>query len=88
VMDLCVMCKKNGESADHLLFHCEVACAIWNVFFKHFGLSCFMPRRVVDLYACWWSAGSTHSAVIWKMILLCLLWCLWRERNDRCFEDC
>jgi hypothetical protein len=19
---------------------------------------------------------------------LCLMWCVWRERNARCFEDC
>jgi hypothetical protein len=23
-----------------------------------------MPRRVVDLYACWWTVGSTHSATM------------------------
>jgi hypothetical protein len=80
------MCKKNGESANHLLLHCEVACANGNVFFKCFRLSWVMPGRVVDLFACWWIAGSTRSAVVW-MMHLCLLWCLWWERNDRCFED-
>jgi hypothetical protein len=34
VVDWCCMCKKNGEFVDHLLLHCEVACAIWNVFFS------------------------------------------------------
>jgi hypothetical protein len=24
---------------------------------------------------------------VWKMVPCCLLWCLWRERNDRHFED-
>jgi len=47
------MCKRNGESVDHLLLHSEVACAIWNVFFSRFGLSWVMPRRVINLYACW-----------------------------------
>jgi hypothetical protein len=31
--------------------------------------------------------GRTRSAVAWKMIPLCLIWCIWRERNARCFED-
>jgi len=31
-----------------------------------------MPRRVVDLYACWWTVGSTRSVVAWKMVSLCL----------------
>jgi hypothetical protein len=53
VVDWCYMCKRNGESVDHLLFHCEVACTILNVFFNRFGLSWVMPRQVVDLFACW-----------------------------------
>jgi hypothetical protein len=87
VIGWCSMCKRNGESVDHLLLHCEVACAIWNVFFKRFGLSWFMPRQVVDLFACWWTTSNTQSAVDWKMMPLGLLWCLWREMNDMCFED-
>jgi hypothetical protein len=47
-----------------------------------------MPRRVVDLYVCWWTAGSARSVAVWKMVNSCLLWCLWRERNDISFEYC
>jgi hypothetical protein len=46
-----------------------------------------MPHRVVDLFACWWKGGRSQSAVVWKMVPCCLIWCLWRERNDRQFED-
>jgi hypothetical protein len=24
---------------------------------------------------------------VWKMVSSCLLWCLWREMNDRSFEN-
>jgi hypothetical protein len=46
-----------------------------------------MPRRVVELFACWWTAGNTLSASVWKMVSLYILWYLWREMNNRCFED-
>ena len=52
VVDLCVMCKKNGKSLNHLLLHWEVACAIWNVFSNWFGLSWVMLKRVVDVFSC------------------------------------
>jgi hypothetical protein len=87
VIDRCCMCKMNGESVDHLLLHCEVARALWNAIFSRFSLSWVMPLRVVDLFACWWTGGRSRSAVVWKMVLCCLMWCLWRERNDRQFED-
>jgi hypothetical protein len=34
-----------------------------------------------------WTGGRSRSAVVQKMIPLCLMWCLWSERNARCFED-
>jgi hypothetical protein len=48
----CYLCKRNGESVDHLVLHCEVSCATWNEIFSRIGLSWVMPRRVVDLFAC------------------------------------
>jgi hypothetical protein len=25
--------------------------------------------------------------MVWKMVPRCLLWCVWKEKNDRCFEE-
>jgi len=53
-----------------------------------YGLEWFMPRRVVDLYASWRGPFcSFQIATGFKMILPCLMWCIWRERNDQSFED-
>jgi hypothetical protein len=86
VIDRCYMCKRNVESVNHLL-HCEVVCALWNAIFSNFGLSWVMPLQVVDLFVCWWTCSRSRSVVVWKMVPSCLLWCLWRERNDRNFEN-
>lgn len=29
MVEWCCMCKKNGESIDHLLLHCDVALVVW-----------------------------------------------------------
>jgi hypothetical protein len=34
VVDWCCMCKRSGESINHLLLHCEVACTLWSAFFS------------------------------------------------------
>jgi hypothetical protein len=31
--------------------------------------------------------GVVEKAVVWKMVPHCILWCIWREQNNRCFED-
>jgi hypothetical protein len=46
-----------------------------------------MPSRVIDLFACWWKVERPSSAVVWKMVPICIFWCVWKERNLRCFED-
>jgi hypothetical protein len=51
-----------------LLLHCEVACVIFFFFFR-LGLSWVMPRRIVDLYVCWCTVGSTRDAIVCKMVL-------------------
>jgi hypothetical protein len=58
------MYKRNGESVNHLLLHCEVVCAIQSVFLSRFGLYWVMPKGVIKLYACWWTAGSTQRALV------------------------
>jgi hypothetical protein len=74
VVNRCWLCETEGELVDHILLHCVAASGLWNAFFARFGL-------------CWWTGGRSRSAVIWKMVPHCIIWCIWRERNNRCFED-
>ena len=87
VINRCCMCESEGESIDHLFLHCGVACILWNAIFTRFGLCWVMPSSVKELYATWWAGGKSRSAVVWNMVPLCLMWCIWNERNARCFKD-
>jgi hypothetical protein len=76
----CYMCKRNGESVDYFLLHCEVVGALYP----------FFPIDLVylGLCLCWWTAGTAWNAVAYKIVPSCLLWSLLRKMNDRSFEDC
>jgi hypothetical protein len=80
VVEWCSMCKKSGESIDHLLLHCDVARDIWSYFLILFGVEWVMPRRVLDLLS---SRGNSldrgQVKQIWKQGLLSVMWGLWRE---------
>jgi hypothetical protein len=52
IVDRCYLCKRDGETMDHLLLHCDVASTLWNHVFSRFGMSWVMLRRVVDLFYC------------------------------------
>jgi hypothetical protein len=48
-----------------------------------------MPRSVKDMLGSWRGQKGNQTLIpIWRMAPLCLMWCVWRERNARCFEDC
>jgi hypothetical protein len=87
IVDRCCLCKRNGESVDCLLLHCNAASSLWNTLFTLFGMSWVMPRRVIDLFTCLWNFGRPKSAAIWKIVPICIFWCVWKEINLRCFED-
>jgi hypothetical protein len=79
VVDKCCMYKKNGESIDYPILYCEVVCTLWSVFSAASGYL----GLCLEVDCC-----STWSAVMWKMVPTCLLWCIWREMIDKSFEDC
>jgi hypothetical protein len=87
ILDWYCMCKTSGESVNHLLLHCPIAQALWNLILILFGVHWVMPWDVVDLLACWNSSlDKSKAGKIWKMIPHCLMWCLWCERNARTFN--
>jgi hypothetical protein len=61
---------------------------IWDLAFSMFGVIWVMPRRVMDLLHCWPRLTRRTVGDIWGLIPHCIMWCLWRERNARCFEGC
>ena len=82
----CCMCKRNGESVEHLFVHCPVAMEMWHMVFGLFRVQLVMPSSVLDLFSCWMgSLGQNVAGQVWQMIPHCVIWCLWRERNARLF---
>uniref|UniRef100_A0A7N2MMT0 Reverse transcriptase zinc-binding domain-containing protein n=1 Tax=Quercus lobata TaxID=97700 RepID=A0A7N2MMT0_QUELO len=77
------MCRSNGETVDHSLLHCGKAYRLWSLVFRSFGFSWVLPRSVADTLFGWWNWPGRHLSSIWNLAPLCLMWCLWRERNRR-----
>ena len=53
-----------------------------------FGIHWVMPHKVSELLALWQGKFGRHQNIdLWRFVPHCLFWCLWRERNARCFEN-
>ena len=83
----CIMCRCNGETVDHLFLYCGKANRMWSLVFRSFWISWVLPRSVESNLFGWWNWLAKHSSSIWNLAPLCLMWCLWRERNRRTFKD-
>ena len=55
-VDWCIMCRCNGETVNHLLFHCEKAYQLWSLVFRSFGISWVLPRYAFWLVELVWKA--------------------------------
>jgi hypothetical protein len=53
-----------------------------------FGVHWVMPRTVFDLFSTWQGPfGNQRNTLVWRAAPHYVIWCLWRERNARHFED-
>ena len=83
----CCMCRSGWESGEHLLIHCAVASELWYAVLRSFGVHWVFPNRIVELLYGWYNSWGKQVSAIWNLVLLCLMWTVWRERNRRTFED-
>ena len=61
VLDRCNMCKRCGESVDHLLLHCFIAWELWSLVFCLFGIQWVTSHTVLELFEAWQGNFATLS---------------------------
>ena len=89
LVNRCYMCKGESESVDHLLLHCKVARALWELAINCLGICWAAPNFVSSHLLAW--EGMFGKKVRKKhkagwMFPQVIFWCIWRERNRRAFE--
>ena len=80
------MCCCNEEFVDHLPLYCPVAHSLWVQMLQVFGIQWVMPGSVESLVFCWSNWLGKFSLDIWNMVLGCLMWVVWMERNRHSLE--
>ena len=47
--DICILCMKHGESADHLFLHCSLTIGLWHRLFRLAKMDRVPPRSIFDM---------------------------------------
>ncbi|XP_024195633.1 uncharacterized protein LOC112198748 [Rosa chinensis] len=85
----CILCKAQGESADHVFVHCEVANFLWKKLFWEARVDWTTPLERNDLLRenpIAFGKGK-KARTLWGCGVLAVVWVIWMERNKRLFEN-
>ncbi|XP_019224489.1 PREDICTED: uncharacterized protein LOC109206154 [Nicotiana attenuata] len=85
----CVLCKKDNEDIDHLLFECSYAQQIWSKLLLWQGIKRAALNRKNEVQ---WAIENTRRKTAYqetyRMTLACGVYHVWLERNRRIFREC
>lgn len=84
----CPFCEVEFESNSHLLFTCSFSWRIWMEVLKWWGVQGVLHSRCAPFSIAWRSLAPKRSkGKLWIMILGCVIWSLWFERNNIKFKN-
>ena len=83
----CPFCNSDTESNTHLLLTCNFSWRSWTAILKWWGLSAVLQNRCISFSIQWLGLvkGRKHRR-LWGLVLGCVIWSIWYERNKIKFE--
>ncbi|XP_071695489.1 uncharacterized protein [Rutidosis leptorrhynchoides] len=86
--NVCVLCKSQQDSHDHLFFECPYSKHVWSKILD------IMPLQIVydkwkDVFQCLYGVANRRVArvVVSKILLSTSVYFIWQERNSRLFNN-
>lgn len=85
---LCPLCNGEVETNSHVLFTCSISWKLWMKVLQWWDVSGVLPNRCVPFMIAWKTLAPRRSrGQVWSLILGCVLWSLWFERNKIIFNN-
>lgn len=86
--NMCPLCKREAELADHILVLCHFVYEVWNVVLYEANVSWISSNNCSSFIQQWFPPDKhKKNVVLWRLFLPVVWWSIWLERNHRIFED-
>ena len=83
----CPFCNRDTETNSHILFTCSFSWISWMQMLKWWNISGVLHNRCKNFNIEWFGMLKCRKyRTLWGLILGCVIWSLWYERNKRKFE--
>ncbi|XP_057794182.1 uncharacterized protein LOC131010599 [Salvia miltiorrhiza] len=83
----CNSCILREESNDHLFLSCGKSELIWDALQKWIGISTVRPKGVAQHFLMFSHLGQgKRSLKILKALWMCIVWLIWKKRNESRFD--
>ena len=84
----CSFCEKANETVRHLFLYCNFIGQLWQIFLNLIGITWCTPSKINETLFGWEMTGvGATNRERWQMNPASIWWTIWRERNERCFEN-
>lgn len=85
---LCALCGRRVETPTHLFLHCEVSSLIWRRILNWLEINFITPNDLFVQFECWTNeVVSRRHRKGFLLIWHATIWSIWKERNDRIFNN-
>nr|GFA82003.1 hypothetical protein [Tanacetum cinerariifolium] len=83
----CTLCESKPDSHEHLFFECSFSRKVWRHMRNLVGLSLMQPSLEMILSFIIPMAKRRTSKYVTKLVIAALVYFIWKERNDRLFNN-
>ncbi|KAH6818323.1 hypothetical protein C2S51_001926 [Perilla frutescens var. frutescens] len=85
---MCVLCRGDKETMDHLFWHCPLAKMVWRWIFDIFHIEEIYAYSIHEAYVQFMNCTfSSQLLMLWKTIVVTAIWSLWTFRNKAIYEE-
>ena len=85
---LCPLCSQEPEDLSHLFITCPFAKSLWGWWCQIWGLSWVWPSSLASAFEQWnFPCKNKFFKKIWTAVFQVILWSIWKERNNRTFNN-
>ncbi|XP_059070690.1 uncharacterized protein LOC131860311 [Cryptomeria japonica] len=86
--NVCLLCKENEETVEHLLFWCSYTKKVWDWLLNNLQYESVRSQSLKGFLLAWPACYKKSKwSILWVVSSAMLVWHIWKERNRRVFNE-